>query len=98
MREARRCQQQQNCQHRRRPGERWDRLNDERQFALARFEGRLRPPQFRDVYVHHTPTNNRARFMIDQRNFHDFTPAYLKDARVAVDVLIVPEPICEFGY
>jgi hypothetical protein len=36
--------------------------------------------------------------MIDQRNFHDFTPAYLKDARVAVDVLIVPEPICEFGY
>jgi hypothetical protein len=66
LREALRCQQQQNCQHRRRPNERWDRLNDERQFALARFEGLT---LFRDVYVRHTPTNNHARFMIDQRNF-----------------------------
>jgi hypothetical protein len=38
---------------------------------------RLRLPLFRDVYVHHTPTKNRARFMIEQRNFHDFTPAYI---------------------
>ena len=28
--------------------------------------------------------------MVEQRNLHDFTPAYMKDAPVAVDVHIVP--------
>jgi len=27
---------------------------------------------------------------VEQRNFHDFTPAYMKDSSVAVDVHIVP--------
>jgi isoquinoline 1-oxidoreductase beta subunit len=27
--------------------------------------------------------------MIDQRNFHDFTPAYMKDAPVAIELHIV---------
>jgi len=27
---------------------------------------------------------------VEQRNFHDYTPAYMKDAPVAVDVHIVP--------
>jgi len=49
----------------------------------AALEGRLRLPLFRDVYVHHTPTNNRARLMIDQRNFHDFTTAACQDQRAA---------------
>jgi hypothetical protein len=40
--------------------------------------------------------------MIDQRNFHDFTPAYMKDAPVAVDmisaslslVMCAASPVC----